>query len=166
MNLSNIFGSANPFFLYGATLFFLSLLRIIPKDTKEIFESMEANENEGGSIIALIANNYQAKFSHFGKIITPSLIILSSIIAFFLIFRRAKSVIFELQSEKEEKKNIQKYKTTLLSYYIDSGATNVIYRKKRLSNSKKFKWIRLIAQWGPIISIFIPISLALAYLFF
>lgn len=161
MIASNFFGTANPIFFYGSTLWFLTMLGITDID---VFEAFEDTENQGtGSMIELMANQYQSKFALIQDFIAPLLILIAFSISFFLIVRTARSIIFEVQTEKEQKKNIEKIKRTLIGYYLDEGYSQVEYTENRLASSPKLEWLARFTKYGPIVSVVLPISLAIIF---
>ena len=159
---SNLTATYNPMYFYGSTFFLLNALGLTDVD----FATITAESNfEGNSMSEFLAASYLTKFASITEIITPLLVIISSAIAFFLVFRRARTVIFEIQGEKEESKKITKFKRTLLGYYLDRGYSEVIYSKDRVSDSKNLRRIGWLSKWGPLFAFVIPILLALVFIF-
>ncbi len=158
---SNLTATYNPMYFYGSTFFLLNALGLTDVDLPTI---VAESNFEGESMSEFMAASYLSKFAEIKEIITPLLVIISGAIAFFLVFRRARTVIFEIQGTKEESKNLTKFKRTLVGYYLDQGYTEVIYSKNRVSDSKKLRRIGWLSKWGPLFAFIIPIVLALVYI--
>jgi hypothetical protein len=162
MNLSTIFGTYNPIFFYGTMLWFFTWLGL---SDAEFLDSIENIESSGtGSMIEVLANTYSAKFALIQSIIVPFVIIIAGTISFFLVVRRARTILFEIQSEKEQKKNIDKVKRSMISHYMDDGYSEVEYIENRIGTSPKLKWLAGIIKYGPIVSVILPISLAIIFI--
>ena len=161
MVVSNVFGTVNPIFFYGQTLWMLKMLGITDIDVFEPSENSEIQVTE--SMVGLLANHYQSKFALVQSFIAPLLILLAFSISFFLIIRSARSILFEIQSEKEQMKNIEKVKRTLIGYYLDEGYSQAEYTENRIATSTKLKWLARITKYGPIVSVILPISLAIIF---
>ncbi len=160
MIISNFVGTYNPIFFYGTTLWILSMLGLT--DVEEAFNVFENSENNGtGSMVELMATHFQSKFVLIQDFIAPFLILVAGSISFFLIVRRARAILFEIQTEKEQSKTIEKIKKTLLSYYLDEGYSQVEYTENRIASSPKLKWLARLTKYGPIFSVILPISLAI-----
>ncbi|MHA1945509.1 MAG: hypothetical protein ACW97W_05320 [Candidatus Hodarchaeales archaeon] len=160
--ISNIFGMYNPIFFYGSTLWILTMLGFADI---EVFKAFNNTENLGtGSMLELLANHFQAKFGLIQSFVIPFLILVAGSISFFLVIRRARSILFELQTEREQSKNIEKIKRTLISYYFDEGYSKVEYTEKRIISSTKLVWLARITKYGPIVSVILPISLAFMFI--
>ncbi|PWI48561.1 hypothetical protein CEE45_05835 [Candidatus Heimdallarchaeota archaeon B3_Heim] len=159
---SNLTATYNPMYFYGSTYFLLNALGLIDVDIPTM---MAGSSFEGSSMSEFLAASYLTKFAAIKEIITPLLVIISSAIAFFLVFRRARTVLFEIQGEKEESKNIAKFKRKLLGYYLDEGYTEIIYSKNRVADSKTLRRIGWVSKWGPLFAFVIPILLALVFVF-
>lgn len=157
MIISNFFGTANPIFFYGSTLFFLQMIGIADTDVFKKFENIETN----GSMIELMGYHFQSKFALIQEIVAPLLIVIAGSVSFFLVLRSARKVIFEVQTEKEQENNIKNIKKTLISHYLDDGYSQVEYTENRISSSKKLTWIARVTRYGPIVSVILPIFLAI-----
>ena len=160
MVISNFFGTANPIFFYGSTLWFLSWIGIIDMDVFEDFANPETN----GSMIELMGYHFQSKFDLIQEILAPLLIVIAGSVSFFLVLRSARKIIFEVQTQKEQEKNIKNIKKTLISHYLDDGYSKVEYTENRIASSKKLTWLARIIKYGPIISVILPISLAILFI--
>ncbi len=160
MVISNFFGTANPIFFYGSTLFFLRMIGITDKEVFEGFGDSTTN----GSMIELMANHYQSKFAFIQNILAPLLLLVAGSISFFLIIRSARKIIFEIQTEKEQEMNIKNIKKTLISHYLDDGYAQVEYMENRIASSSKLKWLARITKYGPIVSVVLPIFLAILFI--
>jgi hypothetical protein len=159
--LSNLTATYNPMYFYGSTIFLLNALGLTDADFTTM---MDGSNFEGNSMSEFLAESYLTKFASITEIVAPLLVIISSAMAFFLVFRRARSVIFEIQGEKEESKNIRKFKRKLLGYHLDQGYTEIEYSKDRVSDSKNLQRIGWLSKWGPLFAFVIPIGLALVYI--
>ncbi|MHA1996185.1 MAG: hypothetical protein ACW97Z_16750 [Candidatus Hodarchaeales archaeon] len=159
--LSNLTATYNPMYFYGSTIFLLNALGLTDVDFNTI---IDGSNFEGNSMSEFLAASYLTKFAEITEIITPLLVLISSAMAFFLVFRRARSVIFEIQGEKEETKNIKKFQRTLLGYHLDQGYMEIDYSKDRVSDSKNLQRIGWLSKWGPLFAFVIPIGLALVYI--
>ncbi|MHA2247180.1 MAG: hypothetical protein ACXADY_19700, partial [Candidatus Hodarchaeales archaeon] len=138
MNTSNIFATYNPIFFYGTTLWILSALGFTDI---EVFDVIENSENPGtASMMELLGNHYQSKFVFIQSVLAPLLILIAASISFFLVIRSARRIIFEIQTEKEQTKNIEKTKRTLIGYYLDEGYSQAKYTENRVSSSSKMIW--------------------------
>lgn len=159
---TNLTATYNPMYFYGSTLFLLKALGLTDVDP---FSSPENSEFQGNSMTELLATTFLTKYNAIAEIITPLIILVSSLIAFFLVFRRARVVIFEILTEKDEKSRIRKSKRKLLGYYMDKGYSDVIYEKNRISETSKLKKFAWLAKWGPLIAFILPIILAISFIF-
>lgn len=162
MVFSNVFGTYNPIFFYGSTLWLLKFLGITDI---EVFENLSSPENQSSrSLIELLATQYQSKFLFIQNIIVPFLILVTGTISFFFIVRRARFILFEIQTEKGQAKTIEKIKETFISYYLDEGYSKVEYTENRIaSDSPKMKWLAFLTKYGPIVSVLLPISMAIIF---
>jgi hypothetical protein len=147
MNASNFFATYNPILFYGTTLWILSELGFTDI---EVFDVIENSENiETTSMMELLGNHYQSKFAFIQSVLAPILIIIAASIS--------------IQTEKEQMKNIEKTKRTLIGYYLDEGYSQAKYTENRVSSSSKMIWLARITKYGPIISIVLPIALAIGF---
>ncbi len=153
---TNLTSTYNPMYFYGSTLFLLKGLGLTELGPESL---------AGNSMSELLATSFLDKYSAIAEIITPLIILVSCLIAFFLVFRRARVVIFEILTEKDEKTRIRKSKRKLLGYYMDQGYSDVIYEKNRISETSKLKKFAWLAKWGPLIAFILPIILAISYIF-
>jgi len=160
MMVSNFVGTYNPIFFYGSTLWILSMLGLT--DVEDVFKNSE--NNGAASMVELMANHFQSKFVQIQDFIVLFLIFVAGSISFFLIVRRARSILFEIQTEKEQLKTIGKIKRTLISYYLDDGYSHVEYTENRISSSPKLMWLARLTKYGPIVSVVLPISLAIIFI--
>ncbi|UCG01548.1 MAG: hypothetical protein JSW11_18285 [Candidatus Heimdallarchaeota archaeon] len=161
MIASNFFATYNPILFYGTTLWILSELGFTDI---EVFDVLENSENiETTSMMELLGHHYQSKFGLIQSVLAPLLIIIAASISFFLVIRSARKIIFEIQTEKEQTKNIEKTKRTLIGYYLDKGYSQTIYTENRVSSSSKMIWLARITKYGPIISVVLPIALAIGF---
>jgi hypothetical protein len=161
MTASNFFATYNPILFYGTTLWILSVLGFTDI---EVFDVIENSENiETTSMMELLGNHYQSKFVFIQSVLAPILIIIAASISFFLVIRSARRIIFEIQTEKEQAKNIEKTKRTLIGYYLDEGYSQAKYTENRVSSSSKMIWLARITKYGPIISVALPIVLAIGF---
>ena len=154
---TNLTATYNPMYFYGSTLFLLKGLGLTEHGPESLSGSDMRSE--------LLATTFLTKVSAIGEIVIPLLILVSTLIAFFLVFRRARVVIFEILTEKDEKTRIRKSKRKLLGYYMDKGYSDVIYEKNRISESSKLKKFAWFAKWGPLIAFILPIILAITFIF-
>ncbi|UCE12303.1 MAG: hypothetical protein JSV04_08880 [Candidatus Heimdallarchaeota archaeon] len=159
---SNFFGTYSPVFFYGSTLWFFTMLGITDI---EVFEAIENSEGGTASMIELMGSHFQSKFTLIQDFIIPFLLLVAGSISFFLVVRRARSILFEIQTEKELTKNIEKTKRTLLSYYIDEGYLQAEYAENRAASSGRMKWLARLTKYGPIVSVILPIFLAIIIIF-
>ena len=113
----------------------------------------------------LFATTFLTEFSAIEEIVAPLVILVSTLIAFFLVFRRARVVIFKILTEKDEKTRIRKSKRKILGYYMDKGYSEVIYEKNRISDTSKLNKFAWFAKWGPLLAFFLPIILAITFIF-
>lgn len=158
--ISNFFGTANPIFFYGSTLFLLQMIGIADKDVFEEFGNLETN----GTMIELMGYHLQSKFALIQEIIAPLLIIIAGSVSFFLVLRSARKIIFEVQTQNEQENNIKNIKKTLISHYLDDGYSQVEYTENRISSSTKLSWLARITKYGPIVSVILPIFLAILFI--
>jgi hypothetical protein len=161
MTASNFFATYNPILFYGTTLWILSVLGFTDI---EAFDVLENSESIGtASMMELLGYHYQSKFVFIQSVLAPLLIIIAASISFFLVIRSARRIIFEIQTEKEQMKNIEKIKRTLIGYFLDEGYSHAIYTENRVSSSSKMIWLARITKYGPIISVVLPIALAIGF---
>ena len=93
------------------------------------------------------------------------LLLVSTMVSFFLVIRRARGILFEVMTTKEEIKHRRNVRKVFLKYCKEGDYTDIDYTKNRLSESPKTKIFANLVKYGPLVSVIIPAILAILYIF-
>jgi hypothetical protein len=85
-------------------------------------------------------------------------------VSFFLVIRRARGILFEVMTTKEEIKHLERVRKVFLKYCKEGTYTEINYSKNRLSESKKTSIFANLVKYGPGVSMIIPAILAILYI--
>jgi tetrahydromethanopterin S-methyltransferase subunit B len=85
-------------------------------------------------------------------------------VSFFLVIRRARGILYEVMTTKEEIKHLEKVRKIFLKSCKEGTYDDVSYFKNRVSESKKTKIFANLVKYGPMVSLIIPAILAIMYI--
>ncbi|MHA2332859.1 MAG: diacylglycerol/lipid kinase family protein [Candidatus Hodarchaeales archaeon] len=158
MDLSAIF---NPFLAFSILMTFFNWIGVLPDaDFQNPFSSIEGIPTSTGYFLASIRNKFNIDFSS----ATILLLVVSTFVSFFLIIRRARGILYEVKTTKEEIKHFEKVQKVFLKYCREGTYEDISYSKNRLSESKKTKIFANLVKYGPMVSVIIPALLAILYI--
>jgi diacylglycerol kinase (ATP) len=157
MDLSAIF---NPFLVFTILMIIFNRIGMLSDtDFQDPFSSIEGFPTSTGYFLESIQNKFTIGFSQAMGL----LLIVSSFVSFFLVIRRARGILFEVMTTKEEIKHREKVKKVFLKYCKEGDYVDIEYTKNRLSESKKTKIFANLVKYGPMVSMIIPAILAILY---
>ncbi len=158
MNLSAIF---NPFLVFSILMIVFNRIGMLSdEDFQDPFSSTNGTPTSTGYFLESIRNKFSFDFSS----ATVILLIVSSFVSFFLVIRRARGILFEVMTTKEEIKHLEKVRKVFLKYCKEGFYTDIDYSKNRLAESQKTKIFANIVKYGPMVSLIIPAILAILYI--
>jgi hypothetical protein len=158
MDLSAIF---NPFLVFSILMIVFNRIGMLSdEDFQDPFSSTNGIPTSTGYFLESIRNKLSIGFSQ----ATVLLLVVSSFVSFFLVVRRARGILFEVMTTKEEIKHLEKARKVFLKYCKEGTYTDITYSKNRLSESKKTNIFANIVKYGPFISMIIPAILAILYI--
>jgi len=158
MDLSALF---NPFLIFSLMLIIFNRIGILSDvDFKDPFKSIDKIPTSTGYFLESIQEKFRFDFSS----ATLLLFVVSSCVSFFLVIRRARGILFEVMTMKEEIKHLEKVKKVFLKYCKEGTYTDIDYTRNRLSDSRKTKIFANLVKFGPIVSMIIPGLLAIVYI--
>ncbi len=158
MDLSAII---NPFLVFsGLMILFKNLDWISEEDFHDPFTSTNGTPTSTGYFMESIKKKFSMDFSS----ATLILLIVSTFVSLFLVIRRARGILFEVMTTKEEIKHLEKVRKVFLKYCKEGTYTDINYSKNRLSESKKTNIFANLVKYGPIVSLIIPAILAILFI--
>ncbi|MFW9997095.1 MAG: hypothetical protein ACFFD4_33940 [Candidatus Odinarchaeota archaeon] len=129
------------------------------EDFQDPFSSTNGTPTSTGYFLQYIQRKFQLGFSS----ATSILLIISCFVSFFLVIRRARGILFEVMTTKEEIKHLEKVRKVFLKYCKEGNYEDIDYTKNRLSESKKTKIFANLVKYGPMVSMIIPAILAILF---
>ena len=160
MDLGAIF---NPFLVFSILMIAFNRIGLVPdEEFQDPFSSTNGLPTSTGYFLESIRNKFRFDFSS----ATVILLIVSSFVSFFLVIRRARGILFEVMTTKEEIKHLEKVRKIFLKYCKEGTYTDIDYSKNRLSESKKTNIFSNLVKYGPMVSMIIPAVLAILYIMF
>ncbi len=158
MDLGAIF---NPFLIFSLLLiFFKEIGALAEEDFQDPFSSTNGTPTSTGYFLQSIRKKFTVDFSSAMFI----LLIVSSCVSFFLVVRRARGIIFEVMTTKEEIKHLEKVRKIFLKYCKEGTYSDINYSKNRFSESRRTKVFANMVKFGPLVSAIIPAILAILYI--
>ncbi len=158
MDLSALF---NPFLVFSLFMIIFNRIGILSdEEFIDPFKSIEKIPTSTGYFLESIQKKFRVDFSS----ATLLLFVVSSFVSFFLVIRRARGILFEVMTTKEEIKHLEKVKKVFLKYCKEGTYTDINYTRNRLSDSRKTKIFANLVKFGPIVSMIIPGLLAILYI--
>ncbi|MHA1236091.1 MAG: diacylglycerol/lipid kinase family protein [Candidatus Hodarchaeales archaeon] len=155
MDMSAIF---NPYLIFSMLMIFFNWIGALSdEEFEDPFSSANGRPTSTGYFMQSIRNKFSFDFSS----ATVLLLVISSFISFFLVIRRARGILFEVMTTKEEIKHLEKVRKVFLKYCKEGDYTEIKYSKNRLSESKKTKIFSNLVKYGPMVSVIIPALLAI-----
>ncbi|MFX0052280.1 MAG: diacylglycerol/lipid kinase family protein [Candidatus Hermodarchaeota archaeon] len=159
MDLGAIF---NPFIVFSILMIIFNRIGILSdEDFQDPFKSIDGTfPTSTGYFLESIRNKFTIGFSQ----ATALLLVVSSFVSFFIVIRRARGILFEVMTIKEEIKHLEKVKKVFLKYCKEGTYTDISYSKNRLSESRKTAAFANLVKYGPMVSMIIPAILAILYI--
>ncbi|MFX0014719.1 MAG: diacylglycerol/lipid kinase family protein [Promethearchaeota archaeon] len=158
MDLSAIF---NPFLVFSVLMILFNYIGMLSEEEyQDPFSSTNGTPTSTGYFLESI----QRKFSFDFSSATLILLIVSSFVSFFLVIRRARGILFEVMTTKEEIKHLEKVRKVFLKYCKEGAYEDIDYTKNRLSESEKTRIFTNLVKYGPMVSMIIPALLAILYI--
>ena len=158
MDLSAIF---NPFLIFsGLMILFNRIGMLSDEEYRDPFKSTNGTPTSTGYFMESIQRKFKLGFSS----ATQLLLIISSLVSLFLVIRRARGILYEVMTSKEEIKHLEKVRKVFLKYCKEGDYADINYSKNRLSESKKTNIFANLVKYGPIVSVMIPAILAILYI--
>ena len=158
MDLSAIF---NPFLIFSLLMIFFKELGLVsPEEFQNPFNFEDGTPTSTGYFMESIRRKFDVGFSS----ATIILLIVSSCVSFFLVIRRARGILFEVMTTKEEIKHLEKVRKVFLKYCKEGTYDDIAYSKNRLSESRKTRTFANLVKYGPIVSAIIPAILAILFI--
>ncbi len=155
MDMSAIF---NPYLIFSMLMIFFNWIGAL---SDEEFEDPFSSANGRPTSTGYFMQSIRKKFSFDFSSATVLLLVISSFVSFFLVIRRARGILFEVMTTKEEIKHLEKVRKVFLKYCKEGDYTEIKYSKNRLSESKKTKIFSNLVKYGPMVSMIIPALLAI-----
>jgi YegS/Rv2252/BmrU family lipid kinase len=158
MDLSAII---NPFLIFSVLMILFNKIKVLSdEEYQDPFTSTNGTPTSTGYFLESIKRKFNLGFSS----ATQILLIVSSFVSFFLVIRRARGILFEVMTTKEEIKHLEKVKKVFLKYCKEGTYTEIKYSKNRLTESKKTNIFANLVKFGPMVSMIIPVLLAILYI--
>ncbi|MFX0184913.1 MAG: diacylglycerol/lipid kinase family protein [Candidatus Hodarchaeota archaeon] len=158
MDLGAIF---NPFLVFSILMIIFNRIGALSdEDFQDPFSSTNGTPTSTGYFLQSIRNKFNFDFSS----ATVLLLIVSSFVSFFLVIRRARGILFEVMTTREEIRHLERVRKVFLKYCKEGTYEDINYSKNRLSESQKTKIFANLVKYGPVVSMIIPALLALLYI--
>ena len=158
MDLSAIF---NPFLIFSVLMiFFKEVGAIAEEEYQDPFKSTNGTPTSSGYFMESVRRKFNTSLSS----ATTILFLVSTSISLFLVLRRARGIIYEVMTTKEEIKHLESVRKVFLKYCKEGTYTDIHYTKNRLTESKKAKTFATLVKYGPIVSAIIPVLIAIFFI--
>ncbi|MHA2304662.1 MAG: diacylglycerol/lipid kinase family protein [Candidatus Hodarchaeales archaeon] len=159
MDLGAIF---NPFLVFSILMTIFNRIGMLSDtDFKDPFKTIDGKfPTSTGYFMESIQKKFKLGFSS----ATQLLLIVSFFVSLFLVIRRARGILFEVMTTKEEIKHLEKVQKVFLKYCKEGTYTDIDYSKNRLSESPKTNIFANLVKYGPMVSMIIPATLAILYI--
>jgi len=158
MDLSAII---NPFLIFSLLMIIFNKIGILSDaDFIDPFSAVEGIPTSTGYFLKSIQIKFSFDFSSAAFI----LLTVSTMVSFFLVIRRARGILFEVMTTKEEIKHLKNVRKVFLKSCKEGNYTDIDYTKNRLSESPKTKIFSNLVKYGPAVSVIIPVILAILYI--
>jgi hypothetical protein len=157
--------SFNPALLFVGTFWLFDSLGWIDADKYLNIPDDYTGPYTNGTSMDILAYNLEQKYPALGDLVVPFILLMFSIMSFFFLITKAKKILFELVNERKFSKHKKKMRKKILAYYMNQGAVEFEYTKKRsprIKAIKKFYWSMMLLG---IIMAFSPVVLALVVIF-
>ena len=159
--LMQIAATFNPFLVYMVIMYILNSTEIVHD---EYYEDPLADLSNIPSAVDFFASDFQKKFGLNFVEMAVFLFLVSFLITLFLVIRGEKEIMYELLTTKDEKKHLEEIEKAFIGYYKDKRYEEVNYIKSRISESPKLNFLAYLVKFSPILSIVIPVALAVLFL--
>ncbi|MFX0065507.1 MAG: diacylglycerol/lipid kinase family protein [Candidatus Hermodarchaeota archaeon] len=158
MDLGAIF---NPFLVFSILMIIFNRIGALSdEDFQDPFSSTNGIPTSTGYFLQSLRNKFNFDFSS----ATVLLLIVSSFLSFFIVIRRARGILFEVMTTREEIRHLERVRKVFLKYCKVGTYEDINYSKNRLSESQKTKVFANLVKYGPMVSMIIPAILALLYI--
>ncbi|GAG17472.1 unnamed protein product, partial [marine sediment metagenome] len=158
MDLGAIF---NPFLIFSLLMILFNNIGMLSdEDFQDPFSSTNGTPTSTGYFFESIQRKFKLGFSS----ATSILLIISCLVSFFLVIRRARGILYEVMTRKEEMKHLEKVRTLFLKNCKEGTYTDINYSKNRLSESKNTIIFTNLVKYGPMVSAIIPAILAILFI--
>ncbi|MFX1538161.1 MAG: diacylglycerol/lipid kinase family protein [Promethearchaeota archaeon] len=159
--LMDLSASFNPFLVFSLLMIlFRNIGMISEEEYQDPFTSTNGTPTSTGYFLESIQRKFQFDFSSALMI----LLIVSSFVSFFLVIRRARGILYEVMTTKEEIKHLEKVRKVFLKYCKEGTYSDIDYTKNRLTESEKTTAFTTLVKYGPMVSMVIPALLAILYI--
>jgi hypothetical protein len=159
--LMDLSASFNPFLVFSLLMIlFHNIGMISEEEYQDPFTSTNGTPTSTGYFLESIQRKFQFDFSS----ATIILLIVSSFVSFFIVIRRARGILYEVMTTKEEIKHLEKVRKVFLKYCKEGTYTDIDYTKNRLTESEKTRAFTTLVKYGPMVSMVIPALLAILYI--
>ncbi|MFW9902786.1 MAG: diacylglycerol/lipid kinase family protein [Candidatus Thorarchaeota archaeon] len=159
--LMDLSASFNPFLVFSVLMvLFHNIGMISDEEYQDPFTSTNGTPTSTGYFLESIQKKFQFDFSS----ATIILLIVSSFVSFFIVIRRARGILYEVMTTKEEIKHLEKVRKLFLRYCKEGTYTDIDYTKNRLTESEKTIAFTTLVKYGPMVSLVIPALLAIIYI--
>jgi len=158
--LMDLSASFNPFLVFSVLMIlFNSIGALSDEEYQDPFTSTNGTPTSTGYFLESIQRKFKFDFSS----ATIILLIVSSFVSFFIVIRRARGILYEVMTTKEEIKHLGNVRKVFLKYCKEGDYTDIDYSKNRLTESEKTSAFTTIVKYGPMVSMIIPALLAIIY---
>jgi YegS/Rv2252/BmrU family lipid kinase len=159
--LMDLSASFNPFLVFSLLMvLFHNIGMISDEEYQDPFTSTNGTPTSTGYFLESIQRKFQFDFSS----ATMILLIVSSFVSFFIVIRRARGILYEVMTTKEEIKHLEKVRKVFLKYCKEGTYTDIDYTKNRLTESERTTAFTTLVKYGPMVSMVIPAILAIIYI--
>ncbi|MFW9853529.1 MAG: diacylglycerol/lipid kinase family protein [Candidatus Thorarchaeota archaeon] len=151
----------NPFLVFSLLMIFFNWIGSLPdEEYQDPFTSTNGTPTSTGYFLESIQRKFSFDFSSAIFV----LLIVSSFVSFFLVIRRARGILYEVMTTKEEIKYMEKVRKVFLYYCKDGNYNDIKYTKDRLTESRRTYAFANLVKYGPLVSMIIPALLAIFYI--
>ncbi|MFX0207217.1 MAG: hypothetical protein ACFFDT_14605, partial [Candidatus Hodarchaeota archaeon] len=159
--LMDLSASFNPFLVFSLLMvLFHNIGMISEEEYQDPFTSANGTPTSTGYFLESIRRKFQFDFSS----ATIILLIVSSFVSFFIVIRRARGILYEVMTTKEEIRHLEKVRKVFLKYCKEGTYTDIDYTKNRLTESERTAIFTTVVKYGPMVSMVIPALLAIIYI--
>ncbi|MFX1515156.1 MAG: diacylglycerol/lipid kinase family protein [Promethearchaeota archaeon] len=159
--LMDLSASFNPFLVFSLLMIIFNWIGALSdEEYQDPFASTDGTPTSTGYFLESIQRKFKFDFSS----ATVILLIVSSFVSFFIVIRRARGILYEVMTTKEEIRHLKSVRKVFLKYCKEGDYTDIDYSKNRLTESEKTNIFTTIVKYGPMVSMIIPALLAIIYI--